>query len=102
MSLSRLAVVSVTCMLAMEMGWPPSLVTTKKTGSNPCSRKFTEKILRPCPGSVVRVGGDRHHLRWDVRRVPDKFSRAGPAGFDEVLGRPAHGRSAQRECYDAQ
>src|SRR5579863_4307634 len=36
-SLSRLAVVSVTCMLAMEMGWAPSLVTMKKMGRNPCS-----------------------------------------------------------------
>src|SRR5258706_11867138 len=44
-NLARPAVVSVTCMLAMETGWSPSLVTTEKMGRNPCSRKSTENIF---------------------------------------------------------
>ena len=32
-------------MLAMETGWSPSLVTTKKMGSKSCAAKLTENIL---------------------------------------------------------
>ena len=44
-SFERLAVTSLTVMLAMETGWSPSLVTTKKMGSRSCAAKSTEKIL---------------------------------------------------------
>jgi hypothetical protein len=41
----------------MEMGWLSSLVTTKKTGRNPCSPNFDGEYLGLL-GSVVGVGGD--------------------------------------------
>ena len=44
-SFDRFAVISVISMLAMETGWSPSLVTTKKTGRKPCAAKSTEKMV---------------------------------------------------------
>jgi len=43
-NLERLTV-NVICMLAMDTGCGPSLVTMRKMGRNPWSRKLTEKIL---------------------------------------------------------
>jgi len=44
-SFERFSVISVICIFAIETGWSPSLVTTKKIGRKPCFAKSTVKIL---------------------------------------------------------